>query len=134
MERCGRDASCELHRFCGPKLAKCQLEAMDADLGRKGIVVYVESTEEISTVVKLTQEYAVSFSVCGGKHSSSGASSSTGGLVVDLGKMRNVEINTATKTVKAQGGCIWKDVDEAAAEHGLAMVGGTVNHTGVGGL
>jgi FAD/FMN-containing dehydrogenase len=115
-------------------LVKCQFEAMAANPGRKGIVVYVGSSEDISTVLKLTQEYAVSFSVCGGKHSSSGASSSTGGLVIDLGKMRNVEVNTANKTVKAQGGCIWKDVDEAAAEHGLAMVGGTVNHTGVGGL
>jgi FAD/FMN-containing dehydrogenase len=107
---------------------------MAANLGRQGIVVYVGSSEDISIVLKLTQEYAVPFSVCGGKHSSSGASSSTGGLIIDLGKMRNVEVDTATKTVKAQGGCIWKNVDEAAAEHGLAIVGGTVNHTGVGGL
>ena len=48
--------------------------------------------------------------------------------------MRNVKVDVDTKTVNAQGGCIWKDVDEAAADHGLAMVGGTVNHTGVGGL
>lgn len=56
-----------------------------------------------------------------------------GGLVIDLAKMRNVEIEPLTKIAKVQGGCIWQDVDEAAADHGLAMVGGTVNHTGVGG-
>jgi len=28
----------------------------------------------------------------------------------------------------------WADVDKAAAEHELAVVGGTVNTTGVGGL
>ena len=33
-----------------------------------------------------------------------------------------------------QGGCIWHDVDEAAAYHVLAMVDDPVNHTGVGGL
>ena len=33
-----------------------------------------------------------------------------------------------------QGGSLWKDVDEAAGAYGLATVGGTVNHTGVGGL
>jgi FAD/FMN-containing dehydrogenase len=97
-------------------------------------VVYVGSAEDVSTTVKLTQEYSVPFAVCGGKHSSSGASSSAGGLVIDLGKMRAVTVDTNTNTVKAQGGCIWKDVDEAAADYGLAMVGGTVNHTGVGGL
>ncbi|KAJ5156910.1 Xylooligosaccharide oxidase [Penicillium canariense] len=32
------------------------------------------------------------------------------------------------------GGATWKAVDEAGAAHGLATVGGTVNHTGVGGL
>lgn len=32
------------------------------------------------------------------------------------------------------GGCRWKEVDEACAAHGLATIGGTVNHTGVGGL
>ena len=48
--------------------------------------------------------------------------------------MRKVEIDPSTKIVRVQGGCVWQDVDETAAEHGLAMVGGTVNHTGVGGL
>lgn len=33
-----------------------------------------------------------------------------------------------------QGGCLWEDVDVALAKHDLATVGGTVNHTGVGGL
>ena len=37
-------------------------------------------------------------------------------------------------TVSAGGGCVWKDVDEAAGKYGLAAVGGTINHTGVGGL
>ena len=48
-----------------------------------------------------------------------------------MAKMREVTVDAATKTLRVQGGCIWKDVDEAAAEYGLAMVGGTVNHTGV---
>lgn len=48
--------------------------------------------------------------------------------------MRNVTVDPASKTVKAQGGCLWADVDHAAWEHGLATVGGTVNHTGIGGL
>ena len=97
-------------------------------------MVYVGSAEDISSTILLSRKHSVDFVVCGGKHSSSGASSITGGLVLDMGKMRRVEVELASKTVRVQGGCIWKDVDEAAAEHGLAMVGGTVNHTGVGGL
>jgi FAD/FMN-containing dehydrogenase len=48
--------------------------------------------------------------------------------------MRKAEVDPAQKTITAQGDALWADVDEAAAEHGLATVGGTVNHTGIGGL
>ncbi|KAM0247699.1 hypothetical protein ACHAP5_003946 [Fusarium lateritium] len=71
--------------------------------------------------------------VCGGGHSSSGASS-TEGIVVDLRKMRKVVVDTEALSVKYEGGCLWEDVDTALERHGLATVGGVVNHTGVGGL
>lgn len=48
--------------------------------------------------------------------------------------MRAVTVDPVAMTITAQGGCLWMDVDNAAAEHGLATVGGTVNHTGIGGL
>lgn len=72
--------------------------------------------------------------VCGGGHSTSGSSSTDGGVCIDLSKMRTVEVDPEQKTITAQGGAIWADVDSAAGEHGLATVGGTVNHTGIGGL
>lgn len=68
------------------------------------------------------------------KLSSSGAGCTDEGLIIDLTKIRTVAINPSTKIAKVHGGCIWHDVDEAAANHGLAMVDGLVNHTGVGGL
>jgi hypothetical protein len=72
--------------------------------------------------------------VKGGGHSTSGSSSIQDGLVIDLSKMRNVTVDPEAKTIKAEGGSLWEDVDAAGAKHGLATVGGTVNHTGVGGL
>lgn len=48
--------------------------------------------------------------------------------------MRGVTIDKEAKTITAQGGCTWEDVDKASYEHGLVTVGGTVNHTGIGGL
>ncbi len=48
--------------------------------------------------------------------------------------MRHVSVDPETKIITAQGGCIWADVDNAAADHDLAAVGGTVNHTGIGDL
>lgn len=82
----------------------------------------------------MSKEFSVPLAVCGGKHGSSGAASIEGGLQIDMGHMRNVSIDTSNNTAKVQGGCIWKDVDEASAPYKLAMIGGTINHTGVGGL
>lgn len=101
---------------------------------RQGAVVYVGSAADISATILLCRRHLISFSVAGGKHSSTGAASSDGGIVIDLGKMRKVDVDVASKIIHVQGGCIWQDVDEAAAKYDLAMVGGTVNHTGVGGL
>lgn len=80
------------------------------------------------------QKHGLEVAVLGGGHSTSGSSSTEGGLVVDLTKMRQVSVNLESLTIQAQGGTIWEDVDYAAAKYGLATVGGTVNHTGVGGL
>ncbi|KAL8982837.1 MAG: hypothetical protein Q9177_005155 [Variospora cf. flavescens] len=48
--------------------------------------------------------------------------------------MRAVTVDPEAKTVTAQGGCIWEDVDATAGTYGLVTVGGTVKHTGIGGL
>lgn len=48
--------------------------------------------------------------------------------------MRKVTVDPKAKTIAVEGGALWEDVDIEAAKHGLATVGGTVNHTGVGGL
>jgi FAD/FMN-containing dehydrogenase len=37
-------------------------------------------------------------------------------------------------TVRAQGGCLWNDLNREAGVHGLATTGGAISHTGVAGL
>ncbi|KAL4863969.1 hypothetical protein BDV12DRAFT_206079 [Aspergillus spectabilis] len=107
-----------------------------SDTGRKeaGIVIQPTEEQDIVTALKWSQEHKIDLAVKCGGHSVSGTSSSAGGLVIDLSRLNSVSVNTTDKTVTVGGGATWKDVDEAAAEYGLAAVGGTVNHTGVGGL
>jgi FAD/FMN-containing dehydrogenase len=85
-------------------------------------------------VIVFTKTRGIEIAIRGGGHATSGASSTEGGICIDLSKLRKVIVNPDTKTVTAQGGALWADVDKAAEEHGLAVVGGTVNTTGVGGL
>ena len=56
------------------------------------------------------------------------------GLVIDLGRMRGIQVDPAAGTVRVQGGCRWGDVDHATHPFGLATPSGFISTTGVGGL
>ncbi|KAF2099254.1 FAD-binding domain-containing protein [Rhizodiscina lignyota] len=101
---------------------------------KAAIVVQPTCAEAVSRAILFAREHGFEIAVKGGGHSTSGSSSTKGGLLVDLSKMRNVTVVPDGKMIIAEGGTIWEDVDLAASEHGLSTVGGTVNHTGVGGL
>lgn len=93
------------------------------------------SAEEVSKAILFANKNSLPFTVCGGGHSTSGQSSKgPEGVVIDLSLIRDVTVDTTKQTITYGGGCLWSEVDEAAAQHGLATPGGTVNHTGVGGL
>ena len=99
-----------------------------------GVAIVPTSAEEVSIAVKYATEQGLDLAVKGGGHSTAGVSSTNGGLLIDLGRMRNVNVDTDKQQLHVQGGCLWSDVDDAAWKHGLATVGGTVADTGVGGL
>lgn len=84
--------------------------------------------------MKFASEHNIDLAVKGGGHSTAGASSTKGGLLIDLSSMRGVTVDVERKLVTAQGGATWGDVDHETVKHGLCTVGGTVSDTGVGGL
>ncbi|KAL6405983.1 6-hydroxy-D-nicotine oxidase [Ilyonectria robusta] len=98
------------------------------------VVVRVTSAEEVSAAIRFATAHKVPLTARGGGHSTSGASSSAGGMVIDLTRMRKVSVDAEARTVTYEGGCVFGDVDSALAVHGLATVGGLYNQTGVGGL
>lgn len=99
-----------------------------------GLVIVPTTAEEISIALKYATEHGIDVAVKGGGHSTAGVSSTNGGLLFDMGKMRRVDVDVEKKHLKIQGGAVWGDVDQAGAKHNLATVGGTVEDTGVGGL
>lgn len=94
------------------------------------------TADEVSAVIKYAKSNNLAFNVKGGGHSTSQVSSSPSadGMVLDLSLMRRTSVDTTQQTISFQGGCTWDDVNEALWAHGLATTGGTVSHTGVGGL
>jgi chemotaxis receptor (MCP) glutamine deamidase CheD len=70
---------------------------------------------------------------CGG-HSLAGFGSCEGGLVIDLSRLRAVQVDAASRRAKFGGGCLLENVDTATQQHGLVFPAGVVSHTGAGGL
>lgn len=97
-------------------------------------MVIIDDLREVAIVIVFAKTRGIEIAIRGGGHAKSGSSSTEGGICIDLSRLRKVILDPNTKTVTAQGGALWADVDKAAEEHGLAVVGGTVNTTGVGGL
>jgi FAD/FMN-containing dehydrogenase len=73
-------------------------------------------------------------SIRGGGHNIAGRSVLDGGIVVDLSPMKGVSIDPDARTVRAQGGVIWKEFNRETALYGLATTGGFVSTTGIAGL
>ncbi|PVG03740.1 FAD-binding domain-containing protein [Serendipita vermifera] len=100
-----------------------------------GLVAFVKSPQDVAHVINFASANSIPIVVRGGGHSTSGGSSIEGGIVIDLSRHLNkVRVDQEKRLGYVDAGANWKAVDEEAIKYGLATVGGTVNHTGVGGL
>lgn len=98
------------------------------------LIARCTSADDVSDAVRFGTEHDLEISVRGGGHSYGGASVADDGLMIDLSGMDQVRVDPGARRVSCGGGTSWATVDAATQEHGLATVGGTVSHTGVGGL
>ncbi|KAE8361336.1 hypothetical protein BDV27DRAFT_29300 [Aspergillus caelatus] len=98
-----------------------------------GAMVRVTSIDEAATVVRFATCNEIPFTVRGGGYSTSGASTTHGGIVLDLSRLRDVHVNPYSRILTVEGGALWEDVDIAAAQYGLAVVGSTLNQIGAAG-
>jgi FAD/FMN-containing dehydrogenase len=90
--------------------------------------------EDVATALAFGQEQGLEIAVRGGGHNPAGHCSVEDGLVIDLSRMRNVEVDPDARIARSGGGATWLDFDAAAQQHGLATPGGVVGSTGVTGL
>jgi FAD/FMN-containing dehydrogenase len=101
---------------------------------RPALVVRCFSASDVVAALATAREHDLIVSVRCGSHSTPGYSSCDDGIVIDLRGMNRVTVDPASKTARVQGGTSWGELDAATQEHGLAVTGGRVSDTGVGGL
>jgi FAD/FMN-containing dehydrogenase len=90
--------------------------------------------EDVATALDFARSNALEIAVRGGGHNPAGHCAVDDGLVVDLSRMRNVDVDPGARLAVCEGGATWLDFDAATQRHGLVTPGGVVGSTGVTGL
>ena len=101
---------------------------------RPALLVRCSGTADVADAVRFGRRHGLLVAVRGGGHSVAGHSSCDGGMVIDLTRMRSVDVDPDARTVRVQGGALWADVDRETQPFGLVVPGGVVSETGVAGL
>ncbi len=101
---------------------------------RPAVITRCSTAEQVVAALAFGREQGLEISVRGGGHNYSGAAVAEDGLMIDLSPMRTVSVDVESRRARCGGGATWADLDAATQAHGLAVTGGIVSHTGVGGL
>jgi hypothetical protein len=90
---------------------------------RAALVTYPKDAPDVAETIKWVSANNIPVAVCGGGHSSSGASSVEDGVVIALSRyMGGATVDPEHKLAFVGGGAVWAAVDKAGIEHELATV------------
>ena len=101
---------------------------------RPAVIARCSTAQEVTEAIQFGRSQGLELSVRGGGHNFAGFAVCDGGLMIDLSGMRQVTIDPASRRAICGGGATWGDLDAASQAHSLAVTGGFISHTGIGGL
>ncbi len=98
------------------------------------LIVLCVGAADVRRAVSFSAARGLLTAVRAGGHSVSGQSGCDRGLVIDLSRMRAVEVDPIAKVARVEAGALLGQLDREALAFGLATPVGTVADTGVAGL
>ncbi len=101
---------------------------------RPGLIARCVDVTDIQNAVRAASAAGILTAVRCGGHSLAGFSTCDDGLVIDLSRMRQVEVDAESRRARAAGGCLLGSIDGATQKAGLVFPAGVVSHTGASGL
>lgn len=101
---------------------------------RPALIVRPADASDVSQVVLLACETGMELAIRSGGHSLAGFGTSEGGIVLDLSRMKGLEINVEERSAWAEAGLTAGEYTLAAAKYGLVTGFGDTASVGIGGL
>jgi FAD/FMN-containing dehydrogenase len=101
---------------------------------RPAAIARCSHPNDVIEAVRFAAAQGIYPAVRAGGHSVAGAATVDGGFVIDVSRMKQISVDTRSKTAIAQTGLTWAEFDKETSAHGLATTGGVISSTGIGGL
>jgi len=98
------------------------------------LIVRPANTADVARAVSFARSHGLLTAVKGGGHSVSGQSACDGGMMIDVGRMKDIQVDKAARIARAQGGVLLAELDAKSQEAGLVTPLGTASDTGIAGL
>jgi len=101
---------------------------------RPACIARCSGVADVVEAVRFAGRRDLLVAVRSGGHGVAGHAVCDGGVVIDLSRLKGIRVDPAARTVRADAGVLWGELDRETQLHGLATVGGIVTHTGIAGL
>jgi FAD/FMN-containing dehydrogenase len=101
---------------------------------RPTLIVGALDADDVAATIAFARETGLPLAIRGGGHNVAGNGTVEGGIVLDLGAMRAVEVDADGRRVRVEAGATLGDIDRATEPHGLVVPMGVVSGTGIAGL
>ena len=101
---------------------------------RPSVIVLCTAAADVIAGVRFAREHNLEIAIKGGGHHAAGHASTDGGVLLDLGGLRAIEINPEQRYAIAQAGLTWAHFDQVTQAFGLACTGPIVSMTGIAGF
>lgn len=101
---------------------------------RPALIVRCAGTADVRASLAYARDHQLRLAVRGGGHNIAGSALCDDGLVIDLSRMKSVQVDPVRRRAGVEGGATLRDFDHEAQAYGLATPLGINSTTGVAGL
>ncbi len=101
---------------------------------KPALIAYCTDTRDVVEAVTFARSRTFPVAVRSGGHNVAGLSVCDGGMVIDLSRMKRIDVDPARRTARAEAGLDLGEFDRATQAHGLATTMGVNSDTGIAGL
>ncbi|TRC76112.1 FAD-binding oxidoreductase [Mesorhizobium sp. WSM4307] len=101
---------------------------------KPAMIAYCADAQDVVEAVTFARSSALPVAVRSGGHNVAGLSVCDGGMVIDLSRMKRIDVDPVRRTARAEAGLDLGEFDRATQAHGLATTMGVNSDTGIAGL